>query len=164
MSEISKDKALAWAKKVAASKPPRYTDDSRNAAAYILEAALSVFPAIGEGSRVEGLRDDEAPMSSDEDEMTAAESVLAYLAVEVCKAPDDEAMSPLRAQEIIEARIRSALRPPPERRDAPEPVAWQWQTSGGDWRLCEDAEEAKRKIRIGKHRVRPLYASPQQEK
>lgn len=26
MVEVSKDGALAWAKKVAASKPPRYTD------------------------------------------------------------------------------------------------------------------------------------------
>lgn len=54
------------------------------------------------------LRDDEAPMESDGDEMTAAESVLAYLYVEVVGAPDDEAVSPLKAQKAIEDKLRYA--------------------------------------------------------
>ena len=33
-----RDKARSWAEKVSKSKPPRYTDASRNAAAFILEA------------------------------------------------------------------------------------------------------------------------------
>lgn len=56
------------------------------------------------------LQDDERPMESDSDEMTAAESVLAYLYVEIVGAPDDEAVSPLKAQKAIEAKLSSAER------------------------------------------------------
>lgn len=140
MSEISKDKALAWAKKVAASKPPRYTDDSRNAAAYILEAALSVFPAIGEGSRVEvkALEWGETSYGSPEaysvvgvyrlnraggggwsvsiksEVLHDSDGRTNFATVEAAKAA---------AQADYEQRVLSALRSPPEPvRDAPEPV------------------------------------------
>lgn len=40
-----------------------------------------------------------------------------------------------------------------------KPVAWQWQTSAGEWVEC-DEHEAIRKVSIGKQRVRHLYAAP----
>jgi hypothetical protein len=52
--------------------------------------------------------DENAGMGGDGEHMTAAENVLAYLAVSVCGAIDDEPISPLKAQRIIEAKLTEA--------------------------------------------------------
>ena len=44
MDKIEVTQAIDWARKVASSKPPRYTDASRNAARYILATRTDATP------------------------------------------------------------------------------------------------------------------------
>lgn len=44
MDKIEVTQAIEWARKVASSKPPRYTDASRNAAQYILATRTDATP------------------------------------------------------------------------------------------------------------------------
>jgi hypothetical protein len=67
------------------------------------------------------------------------------------------------AQADYEQRILSALRSPPERRDAPEPVAWltTWKRDGEEW-VNAHANEVTAIDEARRHRgtCTPLYASP----
>lgn len=83
----------------------------------VLLAMIAASPAPATPSEVEQLREEnerltnpDAPMAcgGDDDQMTAAEEVLAWLLIEKIGAPDDVPYTPNQAQEIIAARIDQA--------------------------------------------------------
>ncbi|MER9814254.1 hypothetical protein [Mesorhizobium sp. M0129] len=95
---------------------------------FLLEKRRDVIAAYGD----ERLFDDSAPMADGEIKMTAAEDVLAWLLIEKIGVPDDEPITPKRAQETIATVIDNL--------SAVGPVAV------APLRLLSDRETLKRKI------------------